>query len=158
MAPRPDGRPAARPAGSGRLPGPGLRLRGGPVDGGGGDRRGGAGAGADGGPIPALLVSRRVGLRRQNPLGHARRLRRPPGEAMSGPPSRALVFYGATGDLAFKKIFPALQRMVKGGKLDVPVIGMARQGWSLEPLRPVRGRASSATGGGSLPAPSRRSC
>jgi phosphate-selective porin OprO/OprP len=37
----------------------------------------------------------------------------------------ALVFFGATGDLAFKKIFPALQAMVKGGRLDVPVIGAA---------------------------------
>ncbi len=40
--------------------------------------------------------------------------------------SGALVFYGATGDLAFKKIFPALQRMVKNGYLNVPVIGVAR--------------------------------
>ncbi len=50
-------------------------------------------------------------------------------------PSGALVFYGATGDLAFKKIFPALQRMVKAGVLDVPVIGMARGGGSLEALQ-----------------------
>ena len=49
--------------------------------------------------------------------------------------SGALVFYGATGDLAFRKIFPALQRMVKSGALDVPVIGVARQGWSLEQLQ-----------------------
>ena len=49
--------------------------------------------------------------------------------------SDALVFFGATGDLAFKKIFPALQRMVKSGKLDVPVIGVAREGWSLERLQ-----------------------
>ena len=39
----------------------------------------------------------------------------------------ALVFFGATGDLAFKKIFPALQAMVKRGHLDVPVIGVARR-------------------------------
>src|SRR5215469_1886407 len=51
---------------------------------------------------------------------------------MSNPvKSGALVFYGATGDLAFKKIFPALQRMVKDGRLDVPVIGVARGGRSL---------------------------
>ncbi len=68
---------------------------------------------------------------------------------MSGPPSRALVFYGATGDLAFKKIFPALQRMVKGGKLDVPVIGMARQGWSLEQLQ-ARARESVERHGGGV--------
>jgi glucose-6-phosphate 1-dehydrogenase len=41
--------------------------------------------------------------------------------------SDALVFFGATGDLAFKKIFPALQAMVKRGRLDVPVIGVARR-------------------------------
>jgi len=46
-----------------------------------------------------------------------------------------LVFFGATGDLAYKKIFPALQAMVKRGTLDVPVIGVARGGWSLERLK-----------------------
>ena len=40
--------------------------------------------------------------------------------------SDALVFFGATGDLAFKKIFPSLQAMVKRGTLNVPVIGVAR--------------------------------
>ena len=39
--------------------------------------------------------------------------------------SDALVFFGATGDLAYKKIFPALQALVKRGQLDVPVIGVA---------------------------------
>ncbi|MEO5765394.1 MAG: glucose-6-phosphate dehydrogenase, partial [Casimicrobiaceae bacterium] len=47
-------------------------------------------------------------------------------------PSDALVFFGATGDLAFKKIFPSLQGMVKRGTLDVPVIGVARSGWTIE--------------------------
>jgi glucose-6-phosphate 1-dehydrogenase len=42
-------------------------------------------------------------------------------------PADALVFFGATGDLAFKKIFPALQAMVKRGRLDVPVVGVARR-------------------------------
>src|SRR6266436_8829069 len=46
----------------------------------------------------------------------------------------ALVFFGATGDLAYKKIFPALQAMVKRGALNVPVIGVARGGWNLEKL------------------------
>jgi glucose-6-phosphate 1-dehydrogenase len=41
--------------------------------------------------------------------------------------SDALVFFGATGDLAHKKIFPALQAMVKRGHLDVPVIGVAKE-------------------------------
>src|SRR5271163_507726 len=49
--------------------------------------------------------------------------------------SDALVFFGATGDLAYKKIFPALQAMVKRGNLDVPVIGVAKAGWNLEQLR-----------------------
>jgi glucose-6-phosphate 1-dehydrogenase len=47
----------------------------------------------------------------------------------------ALVFYGATGDLAYKKIFPALQRMVRRGVLDCPIIGVAKQGWTLEQLQ-----------------------
>jgi glucose-6-phosphate 1-dehydrogenase len=46
--------------------------------------------------------------------------------------SDALVFFGATGDLAYKKIFPSLQAMIKRGHLDVPVIGVARSSWSLE--------------------------
>ena len=54
---------------------------------------------------------------------------------MSAPRAGALVLYGATGDLAFKKIFPALQRMVRAGNLDVPVVGVARGGWTLERLR-----------------------
>ena len=49
--------------------------------------------------------------------------------------SDALVFYGATGDLAHKKIFPALQAMAKRGRLDVPVIGVAKAGWTLEQLK-----------------------
>ena len=42
--------------------------------------------------------------------------------------SDTLVFFGATGDLAFKKIFPALQAMTRRGDLDIPVIGVAREG------------------------------
>lgn len=61
--------------------------------------------------------------------------------------SDALVFFGATGDLAFKKIFPALQSMVKHGHLDVPVIGVARPPWNLERLR-ARARDSVAQHGG----------
>jgi glucose-6-phosphate 1-dehydrogenase len=49
--------------------------------------------------------------------------------------SDALVFCGATGDLAYKKIFPALQAMVKRGHLDVPVIGVAKAGWNLDQLK-----------------------
>ena len=49
--------------------------------------------------------------------------------------SDALVFFGATGDLAYKKIFPALQAMVKRGNLNVPVIGVAKAGWNLDQLK-----------------------
>jgi len=49
--------------------------------------------------------------------------------------SGALVIFGVTGDLAHKKIFPALYAMVKRGALKVPVIGVAFPKWSLERLR-----------------------
>jgi glucose-6-phosphate 1-dehydrogenase len=49
--------------------------------------------------------------------------------------SDALVFFGATGDLAYKKIFRALQAMVKRGHLDVPVVGVAKAGWGIDELR-----------------------
>jgi glucose-6-phosphate 1-dehydrogenase len=54
---------------------------------------------------------------------------------MSDSHSDALVFFGATGDLAYKKIFPALQAMTKRGHLDMPVIGVAKAGWNLDQLR-----------------------
>jgi glucose-6-phosphate 1-dehydrogenase len=47
----------------------------------------------------------------------------------------ALVFFGATGDLAYKKIFPSLHAMIKRGTLNIPIIGVAKNGWSLEQLR-----------------------
>src|SRR5215831_1434785 len=65
------------------------------------------------------------------------------------PHSDALVFFGATGDLAYKKIFPALQGMVKHGTLKVPVIGVAKAGWTVEKLR-ERARASLAEHGGGV--------
>jgi glucose-6-phosphate 1-dehydrogenase len=49
--------------------------------------------------------------------------------------SDALVFFGATGDLAYKKIFPALQAMIKRGTLNIPVIGVAKAGWNLDQLK-----------------------
>jgi glucose-6-phosphate 1-dehydrogenase len=61
--------------------------------------------------------------------------------------SDALVFFGATGDLAYKKIFPALQAMVKRGHLNVPVIGVAKAGWSLDQLK-ARARDSLEKHGG----------
>lgn len=54
---------------------------------------------------------------------------------MSQTPSDALVFFGATGDLAFKQIFPALQHLAKRGKLNMPVIGVAKAGWNLDQLK-----------------------
>ena len=49
--------------------------------------------------------------------------------------SDTLVFFGATGDLAYKKIFPALQAMVLRGTLNVPIIGVAKAGWNLDQLK-----------------------
>ncbi|HKE16660.1 MAG TPA: glucose-6-phosphate dehydrogenase [Kofleriaceae bacterium] len=65
--------------------------------------------------------------------------------------SDALVFFGATGDLAYKKIFPALHELIRRGQLDIPIIGMARAGWSLDQLR-ERARASLQAHGGADPA------
>src|SRR5215475_7102575 len=63
--------------------------------------------------------------------------------------SDALVFFGATGDLAYKKIFPALQNMIRRGTLNVPVIGVAKSDWGLEQLR-ARARDSLKTHGGGV--------
>ena len=49
--------------------------------------------------------------------------------------SDALVFFGATGDLVYKKIFPALYAMARRGRLNVPVIGVARSDWTLDQFR-----------------------
>lgn len=61
--------------------------------------------------------------------------------------SDALVFFGATGDLAYKQIFPSLQRLAKRGKLNVPVIGVAKAGWTLDQLK-QRARESVEKHGG----------
>src|SRR5208337_4834736 len=65
--------------------------------------------------------------------------------------SDALVFFGATGDLAYKKIFPSLQAMVKRGKLNVPVIGVAKAGWNLDQFK-ARAKDSLEKHGGLDPA------
>jgi len=65
--------------------------------------------------------------------------------------SDALVFFGATGDLAYKKIFPALQAMLKRGHLDLPVIGVAKAGWNLDQLK-ARAKDSLEKHGGLDPA------
>ena len=66
---------------------------------------------------------------------------------MTVPHSDALVLFGATGDLAYKQIFPALQAMVRRGHLDVPVIGVAKAGWNLDQLK-ARARDSVEKHGG----------
>jgi glucose-6-phosphate 1-dehydrogenase len=66
---------------------------------------------------------------------------------MTAPHSDALVFFGATGDLAHKKIFPALQAMIKRGHLSVPIIGVAKAGWNLDQLK-ARARDSVENHGG----------
>ena len=95
--------------------------------------------------------------------GHAERQRRRrrarSPAAMSADEQRcsdALVFFGATGDLAFKQIFPALQRMVRRGDLDVPIVGVAREHWNLDKLRDPRARQPRGSTAASTRAPSRR--
>jgi glucose-6-phosphate 1-dehydrogenase len=65
--------------------------------------------------------------------------------------SDALVFFGATGDLAYKQIFPALQALVRRGHLNVPVIGVAGRSWTSDQLR-ERARQSVQEHGGLDPA------
>ena len=54
---------------------------------------------------------------------------------MAAPPSDAIVFFGATGDLAYKQIFPSLLGLVRDEGLNVPIIGVAKAGWNLEQLK-----------------------
>jgi len=70
---------------------------------------------------------------------------------MNVPHSDALVFFGATGDLAHKKIFPSLQAMIKRGHLSMPVIGVAKAGWNVDQLR-ERARDSLENYGGGVDA------
>src|SRR6266705_3195767 len=49
--------------------------------------------------------------------------------------SDAFVFFGATGDLAYKQIFPALQALIQRGRMDMPIIGVAKSGWNLDQLK-----------------------
>jgi glucose-6-phosphate 1-dehydrogenase len=77
---------------------------------------------------------------------------------MSANLSDAFVFFGATGDLAHKKIFPALQNMVKQGALQVPVIGVAKSGWTIEQLRERARDGITKFGGGVDEAAFQRLC
>jgi glucose-6-phosphate 1-dehydrogenase len=65
--------------------------------------------------------------------------------------SDALVLFGATGDLAFKKIFPALQAMAKRGRLEVPVVAVGREPWHVDRIR-ARARESLEKHGGGVDA------
>ena len=64
---------------------------------------------------------------------------------MGGERSDAFVFFGATGDLAFKQIFPALQGLIRDGGFNMPIIGVARSG-DLDTLRDRAGRSVEASG------------
>jgi len=73
---------------------------------------------------------------------------REPGSLVMGATnSNVLVFFGATGDLAFKQIFPALQSLVKRHGLDIPIIGVAFDNWTLDQLK-ARARDSLLQNGG----------
>ncbi len=61
--------------------------------------------------------------------------------------SDALVFFGATGDLAYKKVFPAIQNLIERGHLEVPIVGVAKAGWNLAQFQ-ARARDSLAQHGG----------
>ena len=70
---------------------------------------------------------------------------------MTAPRSDALVLFGATGDLAYKKIFPALQTLVRRGHLDMPIVGVARSAWTLDQFK-ARAKDSLQEHGGLDPA------
>ncbi len=69
---------------------------------------------------------------------------------MTKPRSDALVFFGASGDLAYKKIFPSLQAMARHGRLDFLVVGVAKTAWNRDQLI-ARARASVTENGGEDP-------
>ena len=82
------------------------------------------------------------------PECHPPPLPQPPVGSETKPlPADALVFFGASGDLAYKKIFPALQALVRRGRLNVPVVGVAKSGWGLPQLL-ERAKASVSENGG----------
>ncbi len=76
---------------------------------------------------------------------------------MTASRSDAFVFFGATGDLAYKQIFPALQAMIRRGHFDMPVIGVARSHWSLDQLK-ARAKESLEEHGDLNPAAYRKLC
>lgn len=81
-------------------------------------------------------------------------------ESTSGPAAHcdALVFFGATGDLAYKQVFPALHDLVRDGRLDVPIIGVAKAGWSVDDLRKRARDSIKASGADSDDVPTKTLC
>ncbi len=70
---------------------------------------------------------------------------------MTASPSDAFVFLGASGDLAYKQIFPALQGLIRDEGFNLPIIGVAKAGWNLDQLK-ARARESLEEHGGIDPA------
>jgi glucose-6-phosphate 1-dehydrogenase len=71
---------------------------------------------------------------------------------MSEGPSDAIVFFGATGDLAYKQIFPSLLGLVRDEGLNIPIIGVAKAGWNLDQLKARAADSLKHHGGGDGPA------
>src|SRR3984893_14753738 len=76
---------------------------------------------------------------------------------MTAPHSDAFVFFGATGDLAYKKSFPALQALIRRGHLDMPVVGVARSRWALDQFK-ARAKDSLEKHGGLHPSAFAKLC
>ena len=155
VAARPHRRRARRIARPRRLRRPRVRLRRGPLD----DRsrrstRACPRRCSRGALFERFDVAATARLRRQGPVGDAQGVRRARREgrlmgADAAVPSDALVFFGATGDLAYKKIFPALQSMVRHGKLDVPDRSAWRsRGWTARRPEGPRAQTASSEHGG----------
>src|SRR4051812_29830908 len=114
---------------------------------------------AERGVVQSVQLAQRRRLRQSPAVGDAQGVRRSRREARPDDwrdevvaprdPSDALVFFGMSGDLARKKIFPALYSMVKKGQLNVPVIGVASSQWTVDDLR-TRARDSITEHGGGV--------
>src|SRR5262249_10861741 len=130
---------------------PGRGFRRGPLDARRGKRPRRARAGVRRGAVRALRLARRERVCEPPPVRAALPVRRPRGETagMSSERSDALVFFGITGDLAYKKIFPALHAMARRGMLSLPVVGVASSPYTREQLI-ERARASIAEHGGGV--------
>src|SRR5204862_4784915 len=143
LAPGPD-RAVVRPGRDARaLRRAGLGLGRGPLDARRGERPRRARLRARRFAVRALRLSRRERVPGPAALGAPLAVRRSLGEAarMSHERSDALVFFGITGDLAYKKIFPALHAMARRGMLDLPVVGVASSAITRDALV-ARARAS----------------